>query len=303
MKILVTGASGLLGFNIIQACLRRNHTPIALTHTHALDASLSMDQFSLDLSEFTTLERLALDHWPDAIVHTAAISERDIVDKNPQFAEHLNVALPRRLAQIAHHIGALFIHISSDMVFSGKQTEPHRTTDLPEPTTLYGQQKLQAEREVLEHCTDRPIVLRIPILNGNGWTGIRSVHEKLFASWSRGKRPTLYTNERRQPTSASDTAEAIIELCERGNLTGIFHWAGLHTVTRAQMGQAILKHFNLPVELIDTVECTESERPLNLLLNLHPIAGKLKTTPLSLDQQIEQLTVPKPAYAWYESQF
>ena len=303
MKILVTGASGLLGSNIVSQALRRNHSVVALANQFAMPARENVEVVHADLKDPVPLERLMLDHWPDVVVNAAAISQPDIVKEQPELAQAINVNLPHRIAQLAHHIGALFVHISSDMVFCGKRAVPYHTTDLPEPTTPYGKQKLQAEREVLEHCPDRPIVLRIPILNGNGLQQNRSVHEKLLAAIAAGQRPKLFTNEIRQPTSATNVAELIIDLAERNNLTGIFHWAGADVHTRAEMGQAILEHFNLSPDLIEPVKCEDTDRPLNLQLSMRPLVGKVKTQPRQLATQIKELTMPAALYPWYESQF
>ncbi|MGB0372477.1 MAG: SDR family oxidoreductase [Opitutales bacterium] len=303
MKILVTGASGLLGSNVVTQALRRNHSVVGLSNSHVLAPREGLEVVNVDLSEISSLDRLLLDHWPDVIVNAAAISQPDIVAKEPELAEHMNVAMPLRVAQLAHHIGALCVHISTDMVFDGKNQEPYQTTDLPEPSSTYGKQKLQSEREVLEHCTDRPIVLRIPILMGNGMQQNRSVHEKLLAMIAAGKRPSLFTNEIRQPASATNIAELIVELAERGNLTGIFHWAGVDTLSRADIGAAILDKFGLDTDLIDRVECTDPERPLSLKLNARPLLGKVRTQPWTIQSQLRELSVPDSIYPWYESQF
>ncbi|MEM7672530.1 MAG: SDR family oxidoreductase [Verrucomicrobiota bacterium] len=303
MKILVTGASGLLGSNVVTQALRRNHSVIGMVNSFDMPARERLELVSMDLQDSKSLDRRLLDHWPDVIVNTAAISQPDAVHSQPELAANVNVAMPMRLAQLAHHIGALLIHISTDMVFSGKDEGSYQTTDLPEPASIYGKQKLQSEREVLEHCTDRPIVLRIPILMGNGIQQNRSVHEKLLLTIAEGKRPSLFTNEMRQPASATNVAELIVELAERGNLTGIFHWAGANVVSRADLGTAILDKFGLDTELIDHVECTDPDRPLNLELSSRPLLGKMRTQPWSLESQLSELSVPDSIYPWYESQF
>ncbi|NBB79360.1 MAG: sugar nucleotide-binding protein, partial [Verrucomicrobia bacterium] len=248
MKILLTGASGFLGHAYAQAALRRGHSVTALYNKNkpALDGFDRTIQLDAGLPE--TLTGICLDLWPDAIVNCAALSNPATVDAEPKKAEKVNVALPRLLAQLATHLGARLIHVSTDMVFDGRSDTPYRSTDMPAPTNLYGQTKLMAEREVLEHNPEDPVVLRLPILMGNSPGGRRSVHEKLLQTIQAGQKPKLYCDEIRQPCSVSNAAEVMLELTERRDLHGIFHWAGEDTLSRFEMGQRILKHFDLPLD-------------------------------------------------------
>lgn len=301
MKILLTGASGLLGNAYATAAIRRSHEVIALTNKNLPTVSGLARSLQLDLSAPDSLTSLCLEIWPDAIVNCAAISNSASVEAEPTLAENINVALPRQLAQLANHLGARFIHISTDMVFDGQSPEPYRSTDMPAPTNLYGQTKLMAEREVLEHNSEDPVVLRIPILMGNSPSGQRSVHEKLIAAIQAGQRPKLFCDEIRQPASAENVAEVMLELTERRDLHGIFHWAGSETLSRFEMGQRILRHFEMDPDAIECVsqkdEPGQADRPANLAFNLHPIVSKIKTKPLNFDEQLEELTRIEPLQA------
>jgi dTDP-4-dehydrorhamnose reductase len=298
MKILLTGASGLLGNAYAEAAIRRGHQVIALYNRNEPTARGIEQSIQLDTQESEKMTALALKIWPDAIVNCAAISSPAKVDANAKLAEQVNVALPRQLSQLSTHLGARFLHISTDMVFDGHSEAPYRSTDMPTPTTLYGQTKLMAEREVLEHNPEDPIVLRIPILMGNSPSGQRSVHEKLLAAIARGEKPKLFCDEIRQPCSATNVAEVLLELTERRDLHGIFHWAGAEKMSRFEMGQRILRHFGLPVDSVQSVcKSDDSEfanRPSNLTFNLHPIVSKLKTKPATFDEQLEELTYIEP---------
>lgn len=298
MNILLTGATGLLGHAYATAAIRRGHRITALSNTRISNIPGLADSRQIEGSENAQLTSLCLELWPDVIVNCAAISNPADVDANPQLAEKINVALPRHLAQIATHLGARFLHISTDMVFDGHVEDPYRSTDMPCPANLYGQTKLMAEREVLEHNTEDPIVLRIPILMGRSPSGQRSVHEKLLASIARGERPKLFCDEIRQPCSAQNVAEVLLELSERRDLHGLFHWAGSETLSRFEMGQRILRHFNMPPESIESVcrndDPAFSDRPAQLAFNLHPIIDKIKTRPPDFQEQLDELTFTEP---------
>ena len=301
MKILLTGASGLLGNAFATAAVRRGHKVIALSNTNSAKASGLFRSLQMDLSAPDSLTKLCLEVWPDAIVNCAAISNPASVEAAPTLAEKINVALPRQLAQLSTHIGARLIHISTDMVFDGQSDAPYRSTDMPAPTNLYGQTKLMSEREVLEHNSEDPVVLRIPILMGKSPGGLRSVHEKLIAAIQAGERPKLFCDEMRQPASTENVAEVMLELSERRDLHGIFHWAGSEALSRFEMGQRILKHFGLDLDAIESVcqrdNPEHANRPSNLTFNLHPIASKLKTQPQNFEAQLDELTRIEPLQA------
>ncbi len=297
MKILLTGSSGLLGHAYAQAAVRRGHTVTALYNQNRPIADGLARTIQLDASEPEELTKIAIELWPDAIVNCAAISNAISVEADAMRAEKINVALPRLLAQLSTHLGARLLHISTDMVFDGQSEQPYRSTDMPAPTNLYGQTKLMAEREVLEHNPEDPVVLRIPILMGNSPGGQRSLHEKLIAAIQAGKKPKLFCDEIRQPCSASNVAEVLLELTERRDLHGLFHWAGSETLSRFEMGQRILKHFGLPLDAIESACRDDDSRPAWLTFNLNPVVSKLKTKPIDFAAQLDELTRIEPLNA------
>jgi len=308
MKVLITGASGLVGYQAMLATLGRGHEVLAVGHERAptlpIEAAAQKKALSVqcDLTDESALHRLVFDYYPDAIIHAAALSSQGAVDAKPDLAEKINVKLPKRLAEMAFHLSSRLIHLSTDFVFDGNDG-PYRSTDVPMPGTLYGQLKLMAEKEVLKAGGDFVVVLRITVVNGNSPSGLRSLHEKLFQSWAADKTVTLFTDELRQPVSAVNVGDVLTELVERPNLHGIFHWAGPDTLSRYHIGLAIVKHFNLPENLIKAATMPTGPgteiRPRKLELILPPLLGKLKAQPTPFEQQLDELIVPAPFQEWY----
>ncbi|MBC2603315.1 SDR family oxidoreductase [Puniceicoccus vermicola] len=301
MKVFVFGASGLVGSAIARACVRRRIDTFTFVGSRGSGVSGVVSERSVDITDRETIERLILEEWPDVVINAAAVSSPGDVDQNPALAEKINVAFPRQLAMLTRHLGAQFIHFSTDMVFDG-DVGGYRSTATPNPLSLYGQLKLMAEREILKFNDERPVVLRITIVNGNSVSGQRSVHEKLLGMVAAGEKPRLFTDEIRQPCSASNVAEVAVELAERNDLHGIFHWAGSDPVSRADLGRAVMRRFGLSEDHIEAVEAASlegnSKRPANLTLELEPLAGKLKTQPASLAAQMEELQPPAHLYRW-----
>ena len=303
MKVLLTGATGLLGNAFAQAATRRGFQVLAVGFQHQPNLPPPHQNFQIDLRKEHALERLVFDHFPDVIVNAAAYSHPQAVSAaEPGMARLLNVALPAKLAQYAHHISARLYHLSSDLVFDGLKP-PYRTTDTPHPLTEYGRLKLEGEQEVLKFGGYESTVLRITAVNGNSPEGNRSIHERLFQRWMKGEKTELYTDEIRQPCLADNVGDLLVELCERPNLHGIFHWAGAEALSAYEMGRRIALHFGLPESW--TIPCEmpadAEHRRGNLSFVLDPLEGKVKTRPLSFDEQLSQLIVPPPCRQWYQA--
>lgn len=299
MKVFVFGSSGLMGAACVRALTRRGHAVHAFYGKNEPDYATAASVRAIDLTDREAVERLVLEEWPDAVVNAAAVSNPADVEADLQAAQQLNVDFPAQLALLTRHLGSRFIHFSTDMVFDG-QSGNYRSTDPPRPLQAYGRLKLDAEEKVLANNPFDPVVLRITLVNGNSPSGQRSVHERLLNAIAEGERPRLFTDEVRQPCSADNVAEVARELVERRDLSGIFHWAGSEPVSRYQLGQAILKRFGLKEDRIEATELPKGgkPRPKDLTLELRPLAGKLRTTPASLEEQMDELQPPAALYRW-----
>ncbi len=304
MIVYVTGVTGLAGAAIAEAVARRGHTVIGIGFKQEEPPAGVAKFFQCDLADEDAAIESVLNHFPEVIINAAAVSEPDRCERDPEASRAVNTALPRTLARIAHHLSARLIHLSTDMVFDGKSTR-YRPDSPVSPVSEYGRQKLDAEREVLQAAPEFATVLRTTLLTGNSPGGKRSVHEKLFALWSSGEKARLFEDEIRQPCLAENLAEVVAELTERSDLFGVFHWAGAEELSRYEIGRRIAEYFKLPANLIEKTRIADDPkfagRPANLTLDIGALTGKLKTCPLSFDEQLERLRVPKPFRAWYNS--
>lgn len=306
-KLLLTGASGLVGSNVATAAARRGFEVIAIVGGYAGEIPGAARVERVDVADTSAVQRLALEIFPDAIVNAAAISEVHQCEADPARSEAINVALPAMLAQVSHHLGARLIHLSSEQVFDGLHA-PYRATDAVSPPNRYARQKVESEQDVARFAPETAATVRLPLLGGNSLTGRRSLHERLFMLWAAGKRARLYRNEIRQPCSAENVAEMIVELCERrdARACGLFHWAGAEPVSRAEMGRRVAAHFGLPAaELIEEASQLDDVRPggqrrqPSLAMDCAPLAGLLKTRQERFDEMLERLAVPPECRAWY----
>lgn len=309
MVIFLTGASGLVGSAFARAATRRGHRVVGTVGTFAGTLEGLAAQRTVDLQRERDVTAAVLDVFPEAIVNCAAVSVPEQCDADPALAQALNVALPATLARLAHHVGARLVHLSSEQVFDGARTAPYAAGDPVAPINLYGRQKIESERLVHAAAAEWAVTLRAPLLMGNSVTGKRSNHERLFADWAAGRTPRLFTDEFRQTCTAENLAEVMVELCERRDTRGIFHWAGTELISRYALGLRIREHFKLTPAQAPVAETTRAAQPdaarkrqACLALDLSPLAGKLKTRPQSIAEQLEELKVPPPAREWYFAQ-
>ena len=306
MKIVVTGASGFLGREACLAAVRRGHQVLALGGSRAPTIPDVAHARAFDLCSEAALEALILEEFPHAVVHCAALPTIEACLAEPARARTLNTEVPKKLAQLCFHLGAKLVHLSTDTVFDGVAGN-YQHTDKPAPLNLYGETKAAAEVEVMRYGREHAAVVRTSPIIGNSVGGDRGLHERLFASWKDGKATSLFTDEIRQPVEVSNLADVTIELCERSNLSGLYHWAGTDAMSRHEIGLRIARHFGLDAEtLVRPISRADvpsaAARPRDLSLRLHPLAGKLRTPVQSFEEQLAQLRVPRGCEEWYERQ-
>lgn len=296
----------MVGSAFARAAARRGHRVVGVTSAPRGQIEGVAQLIALDLADEAATTSAVLDAFPAAMVNCAAISIPQACEADPVRAQALNVALPANLARIAHHLSARLVHISSEQVFDGAQTQPYRRDTPLAPINLYGRQKVESERAVQAAAPEFAVTVRAPLMMGNSLGGRRSPHEGLFLDWVAGRTPRLYTDEFRQTCTAGNLAEVLLELCERTDFRGVLQWGGKELVSRYELGVRIREHFKLtereaPIAAITRADTPDvaRRRPACLALDLQPLAGRLKTQPQSLGDQLAELVIPPAARPWY----
>lgn len=298
MQIICTGATGLVGFNFIKEAVSRGHKVTAISNSADFPKIGGVETVKLDLTDFSAVERFFLDKFPEAILNCAAISSPAVVDKNPELAHMLNARLPEKLAMLANHMNSRFIHISTDMVFDGT-CAPYKNTDVPCPFNLYGQTKLMAENSVLKYAAPLSVVLRISHVCGRSLKQNRSFDEKLFLAFARGEKVELPDNEIKRFEPASRVGELITELFERPNISGIYHYCGLDSLSRYQAAKLICEKFSLDCEKF--IVKKNLPKDIDLSLDMSCISSRVKTPAVNFSEILEEIKIPDSCLKWYEN--
>ena len=276
MRILVTGASGLLGLNLSLGMIE-THTIVGVDRTKL--AGTPFEIVKADLLEAGVCSRLFDETHPDAVIHTAANANVDACELAPLGARRLNAEFPGQLAELCAKYSIRMIHISTDAVFDGVKDGLYTENDVPNPLGVYAQTKLDGEHNVLSANTDA-VVARV---NFFGWSlsGSRSLSEFFFNSLSTGQRANGFTDVWFCPMFVDDLAETLVRLLEKG-LSGLYHTVGSEAITKYDFGVKIARQFGFDPALVIPMSVEESgltaKRSHNLRLSVHKLSTDLGIT-------------------------
>lgn len=229
MRILVTGACGLLGAHVASFLSHRHEVVGVDRNPWWGDQPLSLRQG--DLSEPGFLERIVEQFMPEVVVHCAAMANVDHCEQNPALAHTMNVELTHRLTRAVSR-ECLFVYISTDGLFKGDRSGVAEE-EPPCPRTVYGRTKLQGEQDVQLACPNHLIIRT----NFYGWSSGRkpTSGEWLYHALKNGDPITLFEDFFFTPIYVVDLTERLVSLIQSGH-RGLFHLAGSQRVSKSQFG-------------------------------------------------------------------
>ena len=273
MRILVTGASGLLGLNLSLG-MNGSHTIFGVDRSKL--AKTPFELIQTDLLETGTCSRLIDSIRPDAVIHTAANANVDSCESDPDGARRVNTGLPGELADVCAQKSIRMLHISTDAVFDGTKDNLYTEDDTPNPLSIYAQTKLEGELAVLSVNPDA-IVARV---NFFGWSlsGNRSLAEFFYNNLSMGKQVSGFSDVWFCTMFVGDLAGTLVQMLEKG-LSGLYHTVGSEALTKYDFGVRIARQFGFDEGMIQPISVEESgltaKRSHNLRLSVHKLSTDL----------------------------
>ncbi len=292
MRILITGASGLLGLNLALEAAS-GHTVFGLVNQHGLRTQ-AFTVLHADLLQPGAIQTVLDETQPDWVIHCAALANVDACEVNPQQASQLNSEVPAKLARLVARGGARLVHISTDAVFDGKRGA-YTEDDPPNPLSVYAQTKLAGERLVAQANPDA-IIARVNLF---GWssTGRRSLGEFFFYNLQAGQSVMGFTDVFFCPLLANDLGQILIQMLEK-RLSGLYHVVSRECISKYTFGVRLARRFGLDESLIRPASVSEAglkaARSPRLTLQTGKLARALGAPPPDLSTGLERF------YALYQ---
>jgi dTDP-4-dehydrorhamnose reductase len=220
VRVLVTGAAGQLGQDIVSVLGRESVESITANH-----ARLAIEDPA------GVAELLGAVH-PDVVIHAAALTDVDLCEEDPERAWAVNATGTGNVAEAAERVGAHLVYISTDYVFDGRGSRPYRESDETNPISVYGATKLAGERL----CPAGATIVRTSWLNGaHGANFVRTV-----LRLGDGSGELRFVDDQRgSPTFTADLAPAVVALAT-DRRPGCFHVTNLGDASRFELARETL---------------------------------------------------------------
>jgi dTDP-4-dehydrorhamnose reductase len=232
VKVMVTGAGGMLGRAVVPCLRERGHTVLPL------------DIGDADITDPAALRRHADAFRPGWLVHLAAWTNVDACEEDPARAMRVNGEGSRHAAAAAAAVGAAVLAISTDYVFDGGGTRPWREDDAPAPATAYGRSKLAGEEAVRGTTPEHAIVRTAWLFGAGGRNFVDTILEKA----RRGEALRVVDDQRGSPTLTRDLAAALAVLVESG-ARGTWHVTNSGEATWHDLAEAACAGAGVPASI------------------------------------------------------
>ena len=262
MKILITGSNGLLGQKLVSA-LRNDAEVQLLATSRGADRTpepLGERYAAMDITSPTEVDAVFAAARPDVVIHTAAMTNVDACELDPETCQLQNVTATGHLVQAAKRHSSHFIHLSTDFIFDG-ENGPYREEDEPAPLSIYGQSKLDAEQVVMNAGLAKWAIGRTIIVYGIA-EGLSRSNVVLWAksALEKGQPIKVVDDQWRMPTLAEDLADGCIRIAKRG-ATGIFNLSGPDGMSILELVQRVGAFCHLDTSVVTPVKSDTLGQP------------------------------------------
>ncbi len=288
MKILLTGANGLLGQKIVQQTILISGLQLIAT-SKGLNRNLIQKGYeyeSLDITSLAEVMAIFEKHKPEVIINTAAMTNVDECEKEQEKCWEANVIAVQHLIEAAKKFNIHLVHLSTDFVFDGA-AGPYAETDQPAPLSYYGLSKFKAEELIQQAGLTHWAIARTIIVYGVG----HELSRGNIVLWvkqmlEQGKEISIVDDQFRSPTLAEDLADGCIKIAQQ-KANGIFHLSGEETLSIYALACRVANYWKLNSSLIKVVKTGEftqaAKRPLRTGFNINKAKTELGYAPRNLE--------------------
>ena len=285
--ILITGASGLLGANLL-LCAKAHFTNVVGVYGQHKCILPGVETLQADLTDPSTARDLVKRFRPKWIIHTAALADVDSCEERPESAQLWNEGMTRNIVESAGTVEARVVHISTDAVFNGAKGG-YSEEDHPDPINVYAATKLAAEKVVAEDGADH-LIIRTAIY---GW----NLQDKLsLAEWvlqrlEAGETLPGFQDVFFSPILVNDLSDFIFQMMSR-EMKGLYQVSGSESLSKYDFAVKLAKVFDLDTNLVQSAVLEDvalkAPRPKNLSLRTDKIRHALGIRMPNVDEGLRR---------------
>ena len=278
-RILVTGSNGLLGQKLTDLSLADREIDLIATSTgpnrHNIKSGYVYEE--LNVLDPKRLEELVDKYNPDAIIHTAAMTNVDTCENKREECYTLNVESVKYLVDVCERKNIQLVHLSTDFIFDGEDG-PYTEDAEPNPLSYYGQTKLEAEQLIKESSCNWAILRTIIVYGIVSDMSRSNIVLWAKAALEKGEPINVVDDQWRMPTLAEDLAACCL-LAVKKSAKGVFNASGKDLMSIIEIVQRVADYWGLDKSLI---------RPISAD-SLNQAARRPKKTGFILDKTIKEL--------------
>lgn len=257
MRILVTGASGLLGRYVAEK-MSESHEVLAVCNTNIIETS-GFKTVRTDLTDWRSLKDLFGEFSPDAIVHAAALSRPEICDiLTEKEVMSINAEVPSNIAGLASDLGALMLFTSTDLVYDGNAGGMLDESGRIDPKSRYAESKVIAEEKIASKGC-KYLILRTSLLYGIGYGETANNFQATLEKFRKGQKANLFNDQFRTPLALHDAADIISKLTELDVPSAILNFGGRERVSRVRLGEILCDAGGFDRGLINSISMNDAD--------------------------------------------
>lgn len=253
MKLLVTGAAGQLGQDVIKVLKERGHKVFGV------------DIEDMDITNYSAVENVFTRIKPEGVIHCAAYTQVDLAEDNPELCKRINVEGTKNISIFCKKFDSKLIYISTDYVFSGEGEEPFRPEQETAPLNIYGLTKFQGE-EMVKLYVETYFIVRISWVFGKHG---KNFVKTMLQLGKEKKEVNAVEDQIGSPTYTADLANLLSDMIETEKY-GVYHASNEGFCSWYEFAREIFKQKNLDVK-VNPVKSSEfpakAKRPHNSRLN------------------------------------
>lgn len=293
MKILITGSNGLLGQKLVDYCLNANIDFVPTSIGDNRNSKCPREKYrSMDITNRDEVMQVISSIRPTHVIHTAAMTNVDQCELNPDECELINVTATRYLVEACNKVNAHFQLLSTDFVFDGEKGN-YSEEDEMNPLSVYAKSKVDAETIVSNESSTDNSIIRTIIVYGNA----ENLSKSNIIAWGKsalekGDPLNIVDDQFRAPTWAEDLAAGCMGVLEH-NQTGIFHISGPETMSIFDLVLRIGKYFGLPTNQVSRISSSTlnqaAKRPPKTGFNLNKAYQQIDYKPHTLEESLSVL--------------